>query len=92
MANQDEEIGKMQGILKSVSNDVIYLRSKFDQLDDRLDKKFAAKWVEKLSAGMIAFILMAVLGAIVYMVIPFHNNGPVGSPSAHAATKNNNGE
>lgn len=46
------------------------LKSGLDAVIERLDKKYASKWVEKAMAGMIAVILLAFLYAVVNDVIP----------------------
>jgi ABC-type uncharacterized transport system permease subunit len=39
-------------------------------LKDSLDKKYASKWVEKVLSGLIAFVLLSVLYAVLHNVIP----------------------
>lgn len=46
------------------------VRGKFDSLDNKLESKFAAKWVEKLALGMVAAILLGFFGGLMAIVWP----------------------
>ena len=74
MATKSESvaIGVLQDQMKNVQDDVKDIkkdmRAGFSSLEtkmDNLDKKFAAKWVQTIVAGLVAAILLAFIGVII---------------------------
>ena len=56
--------------------------TRFDGLGEKLDKKYASKWVQNLMVGMIALILTAFLTGVLEVVWPGSN------PNATAEVRN----
>lgn len=50
---QEEKLAKIEANVESTHEHVVYLRDKFDKLDD----KYAGKWTERVVAGAILLII-----------------------------------
>lgn len=84
MPLSDREAGEIITTLKNFKDDLTYLRMNMDALGEKLEKKFASKWVEKFTLGVITFVVLALVSAAIYSLIPSSH-----VPEAHAIPKGN---
>jgi hypothetical protein len=58
------QIARLEERSVTTNEIVTRLETKFDALDEKLDKRFAAKWVQTVVSGIIAAVLLAFMAAI----------------------------
>ena len=55
--------------LEKIEIKVDHLNDKFDVLLDKMEKKFASKWTERVIKGMVGLVLLSVFWAVIHQVI-----------------------
>ena len=55
--------------ISEIKSEVKEINAKFDIMLEKMEKKFASKWVEWVIKGMVWLILLTVFWAILHMVI-----------------------
>jgi hypothetical protein len=65
-ALMNREVIALKDDMKQIKESAKSMERKLDVLLEKSDRKFAAKWVEKFNIGLIATVLLSVLGTILY--------------------------
>lgn len=66
---QGERMAKLEEKTGNIEKKVDKIIAKLDTLDEHLDVKYSAKWVERVVGGLIGMIVIAVFGALIALVI-----------------------
>lgn len=69
LAVVETKIDSVEDTLTQTNEKIDLANEKIDGLIERLDEKYASKWVEKVMAGLIGLVLTSVVGALLALVI-----------------------
>lgn len=64
-----ERLATVEERTVSIEKKVDNLDTKFDNLIEKLDTKYASKWVESAVGAFIGFIVLAVVGALLALIL-----------------------
>ena len=78
-----ERLGVLETKVDIISGDVKDIKASIESLD----KKFAAKWVQTIVAGLVAAVLLAFIGVVLAYFIPRKNgNSPTTTTTTNTPT------
>jgi len=64
-----ERLAVIETKVTAIGKTLISIEDWIKERDEHSDKKYASKWVEKLTSGALATILVAVIGALLGLIL-----------------------